>query len=110
MTMLVDPRGSIHAFSGILPVVSLGIPGELVKPALEKMFFTFRAGPLLTSPDEVRVPRPAEQQGRWSWFDHVLELSVPLAEADGRIRFPTTPPLIKEGWLKFTPNPTNDHE
>lgn len=110
MTMLVDPRGSIHAFSGLLPVFELEIPSRFVKPAIEKMFFTFRAGPFLTSPDEVRIPRPAEQQGTWAWFDNIIKTSVPIVEADGKVRFPTTPSLIKEGWLKFTPNPPKDHE
>jgi hypothetical protein len=29
---------------------------------------------------------------------------TPVAQADGAVRFPSTPPLVKEGWLKFTPN------
>jgi len=106
--MLVDPRGSIHAFSGLLPVVSLDIPNQFVTPALQKMNYLFRAGPFLTPPDEVRLPRPAERQGTWTWFDEVLKASATISAADGKVSFPTTPPLVKEGWLKFTPNPPQD--
>ncbi len=110
MTMLLDPRGSIHAFTGLLPVASLALPSRFVKPAFQKMFYTFRAGPVLTSPEEIRLPHPAERKGNWSWFDHILQTSIPIAEADGDVRFPTTPSIIREGWLQFTPNPPNDHE
>lgn len=105
LTMLVDPRGSVHAFTGLLPVARLSIPSQYVTPALQTMYYTFRAGPFLTSPDAVRIPRPAESQGVWTWFDNVLKQSAPVVQADQNVSITLTPPLIKEGWLKFTPNP-----
>jgi hypothetical protein len=108
VTMLVDPRASIHAFTGLLPVVSLDVPSEFVKPALRTMSYLFRSGPFLTSPDEVRIPRPAERKGDWSWFDNTLGQPTTCAPADEQVRLPLTPPLIKEGWLKFTPNPAQN--
>lgn len=109
LTMLVDPRGSIHAFTGLLPVLSVDIPGEFITAALEKMYYMFRAGPFLTPPDAVKLPRPAERKGTWTWFDKVLNATTAIVQADGKVSFPVTPPLVKEGWLKFTPNPdTND--
>jgi hypothetical protein len=108
LTMLVDPRGSIHAFSGLLPVVTLDIPSEFVGAALERMSYTFRAGPFLTSADEVRIPQPAEKKGTWSWFDYVTNAAVNLAKADDQVRLSTTTPLIKEGWLKFKPDSSAD--
>ncbi len=105
LTVLMDPRGSIDAFTGLLPVVTLDIPDQFIKPALQKMYYLFRAGPVLTSPEELRIPRPAARRGRWSWFDRVLNAATPVAPADGNVRFPATPPLVKEGWLKFQPNP-----
>lgn len=104
ITMLVDPRGKVHAFTGLLPVVTLDIPNQFVKPALQKMSYLFRAGPFLTAPDSVSIPRPAERKGTWTWFDNVIKTTSPITQADPRVRFPTTPPLAKEGWLKFTPN------
>jgi|GEM_PF-2038354 len=105
LTMLVDPRGPVHAFSGLLPVVTLAIPSQYVTPALNTIAYLFRAGPLLTPPDVIRLPRPAETKGGWGWFDRVLESVAPLTPADGNATITATPPLIKEGWLTFTPNP-----
>jgi hypothetical protein len=105
LTMLVDPRGSIHAFSGLLPVVDVTVPTQFVTPALNTISYVFRSGPLMTVPDAVRVPRPAENKGTWGWFDYVLTSVVPLTPSDSKVSIATTTPLIKEGWLKFTPNP-----
>lgn len=105
ITMLVDPQGSVHGFSGLLPAVSRSVPSTLAKPALARMAYLFRAGPFLTSPDKVRIPRPSARQGTWTWFDNVIQTSTDFDQTDGRVSFPSTPPLVKEGWLKFTPNP-----
>ena len=110
LTMLVDPRGSVHAFSGLLPVVTVPIPSQFVTPALKNIYYTFRAGPLLTTPDAVRLPRPAASQGTWGWFDYVLAQVTALTPADANSTIPTTAPLVKEGWLKFTPNPPPDQQ
>jgi hypothetical protein len=105
LTMLVDPRGGVHAFTGLLPVVELKIPEPLVTPALARLSYVFRAGPLLSSPEELRIPRPSERKGTWAWFDRVLGVEVPVQPADDNVRLPTTPPLVREGWLELTPNP-----
>ena len=104
ITMLVDPRAGIHAFTGILPVESLEIPGKFIKPALDGMSYTFRSGPLLTMPGEIRIPQPAENKGDWKWFDNVLKNTVPISTTDGKVNLSTTPPVVKEGWLKFKPD------
>jgi hypothetical protein len=108
LTMLVDPRGSVHAFSGLLPVVTLSIPGRFVTPALKMMAYVFRAGPFLTTRQAIRVPRPAARQGTWAWFDRVLAATTALTPADANTTISTTAPLVKEGWLKFTPNQPPD--
>jgi hypothetical protein len=105
--MLIDPRASVHAFTGLLPVTSLGLSSGFITPALRALSYLFRAGPILTSPDAVRMPRPAERSGTWSWFDLVLGHAVDLKPADGGTRLPPTPPVALEGWLKLTPNPPN---
>jgi hypothetical protein len=110
LTMLVDPRGSVHAFSGLLPVVSVGIPDQFVTPALKAISYLFRAGPFLTIPSAVRVPRPAESKGVWTWYDRVLDAVTALTPSDGNATIATTPPLVKEGWLKFTPNPPHSSD
>jgi hypothetical protein len=105
LTLLVDPRGSVHAFTGLLPVASLQVPPQFVTAPLKTMSYLFRAGPFLTSPNAVRIPRPAERQGAWAWYDNVIQTTTPLQQADANVRLSTIPPLIKEGWLKFTPSP-----
>jgi hypothetical protein len=110
LTLLVDPNGGMHAFSGLLPVTVAQVPAVYTAPPLEKISYLFRAGPFLTSPDQVRIPRPAETHGTWAWFDHVLDATTALAAADGKVSFPATPPLAKEGWLKFTPNPPTESD
>jgi hypothetical protein len=110
LTMLVDPRAAVHAFTGLLPVTTLALSDRFTSPALQAMTYLFRAGPFLTSRDAVRLPRPAERKGTWSWFDHVLGQAVPIAPADAGTRLPVTPPVALEGWLKLTPNPPADGE
>jgi hypothetical protein len=104
MTMLVDPRAKVHGFTGLLPVASLDLDDRFLTPALRSLSYLFRAGPFLTSPDAVRLPRPAESRGTWSWFDEVLGHSVPIAPADDGSRLPLTPPVALEGWLRLDPD------
>ncbi|MBV9278833.1 MAG: hypothetical protein JOZ41_02010, partial [Chloroflexi bacterium] len=108
LTLLVDPRAGVHAFTGLLPVVKLDVQSQFITPALQTMAYTFRAGPILTARDAIRVPRPAEDKGTWSWFDRVLNAATPLTPADANARISPTASQGKEGWLKFTPNPSED--
>jgi hypothetical protein len=107
LTMLMDPRGSVHAFTGLLPVASLDLPSQFVTQPLKTLSYIFRVGPFLTSPNAVRLPRPAERKGTWTWFDETIATTVPIQQSDSKARMTTIPPLIKEGWLKLTPNPPN---
>jgi hypothetical protein len=86
----------------------LDVPAWYTAAALRALSFLFRAGPILTPPDEVRFPRPAVLRGQWSWFDHGLGAMAPLAPSDGNATLPRTPARAVEGWLKFTPNPQLD--
>ena len=103
LTMLTDPRGPMHAFSGLLPVFSLEIPDEFVTPALRKISYMFRAGPYLMPSTGVRLPIPAETKGAWTWFD-MLNGKSEVQAADGSAAFPAVPPVAREGWLNFQPD------
>jgi hypothetical protein len=59
----------------------------------------------LTVPDSVRISQPAESKGTWDWFDKTSRAVVPITPSDANVSVATTPAVIKEGWLKFTPNP-----
>ena len=111
LTLLLDPRGKVHATTGLLPAASLTLPPEFYVDALRRMAVTFRVGPALTQPDVVRIPLPAENQGSWSWIrrtgtgaDLANWESDPIVAANAGARLADRPPRLIEGWLKFTPS------
>jgi len=67
VTMLVDPRASVHATSGILPVKTIDIPPDQYAGSLQRMAFTFAVHPVL-SPGRLRLPLPAESDQSWAWW------------------------------------------
>jgi hypothetical protein len=117
LTMIMDPRGSVHSQCGILPVKEVSLLSDWVDSALAKIAVTFRTGPMLVSTDQI-IPKgqtepitallltsPAEQNGTWSWVEsdgkgHWPETA--LTPVDGTANFPATPPTLREGLLKLT--------
>ena len=53
LTMLMDPRGVVHATSGVLPAYKLEIPAAYYADALKRMGVTFRVSPLLTDSEQL---------------------------------------------------------
>jgi hypothetical protein len=109
LTLLIDPRGTVHATTGILPTTKLTVPPQFYADALEQMAVTFRIGPLLTDLQAIRMPFPAERNGIWNWIratgpDQRKDFEVDdIIPADARARFAAKPPHLIDGWLKFTP-------
>lgn len=110
LTMLLDPRGKIHANTGMQPVTSFVLPPEFYTGALRRMGVTFRVGPVLTQPDTVRMPVPAEKNGTWAWMRHIGAGTDPadwetdaIVTADASARLADKPPRLMDGWLQFTP-------
>lgn len=68
VTMLMDPRGSVHATTGILPVKSIAIPEEQYNDQISNLRAVFRTGPVLMSPDDIALPLPKEPGFGWSWI------------------------------------------
>lgn len=122
VTLLLDPRGSVHARCGILPSKALRVPSRYVKSALEKMNVTFRVGPLLNEPGSLRMPLPVNVVGSWSWIartgvslnpnlDDPMEIIPTPPDAQGApltitaasqdARLPDNPIHIREGYLKL---------
>ncbi|MFT7148737.1 MAG: hypothetical protein ACI82Q_000591 [Nonlabens sp.] len=110
ITMLIDPRGKVHASSGILPIEPLVVPEHLIKDALNAMELTFRVGPLLTDPNSIRMPEPNVNSGQWSWIQKSdpndttntgiwKEEEVNKTLGEGKIDQKSA--IIKEGWLKL---------
>jgi hypothetical protein len=111
VTMLVDPRGSVHAYTGVIPVVSASLPGQLVEEFIRDLLVTFRTGPVIADPGTLRIPQPAEQHGVWSWVQAVAPPSggkgtvwaeESIVDADDRARMPDRQLQLREGWLQLS--------
>lgn len=103
LTMLVDPQGSVHAVSGILPTKSINIPADQYSKALSKLEITFPSRPILSEMGKVQLPLHAEQGYEWSWLSHNSELwddSKQIDRIDTHAHFAQQQSLI-EGWLKL---------
>lgn len=126
ITMLMEPRASIHAFTGILPVKELVLPSQFVDKPLSSMEVTFTVGPLLTRigenkntdtstelPEGVDHLPIAEKNGIWSWWEqsspnqwkgYGLNISSVNAQMTEK------PAVIREGLLQFLTDLSNDQK
>jgi hypothetical protein len=106
ITMLVDPRGSVHASTGILPVQEISLPSYYVQPALAQMEVTFQTGPLLTVTEQLQMPLPASSQGDWTWIQQpsvtVWQETTDLTKASPQAILSDIPLSVREGWLKLS--------
>ncbi len=119
ITLLVDPRASIHAFTGILPVKELTLPTQFVDTPLSSMEVTFSVGPLLTRIGTNTNSRTAtilanginhlpiaENNGVWSWWEKSVAQGgqwqgYGLNVASVNAQLSVTPAAIREGLLQF---------
>lgn len=110
LTVLMDPRGSIPAVSGILPVETVSLPPGVVS-AMNTLLATFRVGPLLIDPREVQMPLPGNVSGTWSWIARtgvtVWETVANLKSSQPQALLPTAIPAAREGWLGLVPTPAS---
>lgn len=100
LALLLDPRGVVHATSGIVPARELAVPHEQYAPALAALEAVFLTTPLVTDAGVLRLPLPAEPGFRWTWLgdeDAPLERPAPAASF--------APQAVREGWLRLTPDP-----
>lgn len=116
LTMLADPRAPVHAVSDIVPVTSLSFPPALADPAIGSMALLFDVSPALTVLDpgapgtapSVAMPTPATRDFSWSWLEPGAAGAVgtfkTVPSAPGAA-FPTTPPTLRSGWLRLSPDP-----
>jgi hypothetical protein len=107
VTLLLDPRGTVHVASGILPVVSMQLPGALVTEALERMEATLRVGPVLGADEHFRIPVPEDITGSWTWVDldrtreHPWTADPEVGKPETGRGVPSKPLRIRDGWLSF---------
>jgi len=103
LTMLVDPQGSVHAVSGILPTKSIKIPTDQYAEALRKLEVTFLSTPILTDQETTNVPLAAEPGYQWSWLTRRGAAWIESAEIekiDTHATFSGQQRIV-EGWLKL---------
>jgi len=105
-TLIIDPRGSVHAYTGILPVLSAQLPPQAVETFMRQLQVTFRTGPIIADPGTLRIPQPAENHGTWSWIQRVgppknWETDA-IVDADDQARLPDGSLQLREGWLQLS--------
>jgi hypothetical protein len=67
LTMLVDPRGKVHATTGMHPAKAIEIPPDQYAQALKNIEITFLSAPVLADPSTMELPLPMEGGYTWSW-------------------------------------------
>lgn len=116
VTILFDPRGGIHATSGVFPVKEINLPPDMYADALESLEMAFLTTPVLASLREISqtendiseiiyqlgLPTPAQDGGEWTWLENNLtSWSTPatIIGVDDRAGMSYADQQIREGWL-----------
>jgi hypothetical protein len=107
--MLVDPRGSVHATTGVLPAKRITIPGRDYDDALRRLAVSTLCAPVLTGPAGVALPVPLVPGFGWSWVAADQSETAQPGGAPAQRAAPW-PARLHEGWLKLAPSPAPDAE
>jgi hypothetical protein len=109
VTMLVDPRAGVHATTGILPSQTLTLPPIFYEQPLAQMEISFQAGPIIVDAEAIRLPRPSEQSGTWSWVQKNATGDAaaawdqdPISPTADQARILRMPQELRDGWMKLT--------
>lgn len=109
LTVLMDPRGTLHATTGILPTTVLDLSHEQVGPALDAISVTFRTSSLLCDPGRIQVALPSEPGYTWSWLERTTagweETAGDGIEPPSTRAKLTAQQQVRDGWLKLSPAP-----
>ena len=107
LTLIVDPRASVHATTGILPVNELAIPPDQYSATMQNLAMTFFTAPVLEAQTGLVVALPQETGFDWQWIAPAPATPVDLAAnaADDAARYGYSPQTVLEGWLRLTPAP-----
>jgi hypothetical protein len=110
LTLLLEPHCLVHASCGMTPRKDIGLRREWITDALAKIAPTFRFGPVLVDPKQIRMPAANDIQGKWSW-DHRSDASTwaedALVRGTGNATLSQDPAAVMEGWLKISPLPSD---
>ncbi|MBK7936636.1 MAG: hypothetical protein IPJ82_05895 [Lewinellaceae bacterium] len=69
VSMLIDPRGTVHVTTGILPVKEVNVPTNQYLPAMQRLGVTFLTSPLLSPAGRIASLLPTEEGFDWSWLE-----------------------------------------
>jgi hypothetical protein len=119
VVVLMDPRGCVHATTGILPVKQIDIPPSQYADALAALGVCFEVAPILSgtnapaahggAPPMVMI-MPKVSSGTWNWVttNGTDWAVVPLSDAaTAKATLNYSPQQISEGWLRLTKPGTN---
>ncbi len=113
VTVLVDPRGVVHATTGILPTKTIVIPPDQYAQALQAMSVTFFSAPILTprQEGEIALPLPKEAGYTWAWVEktdkNAWHDGAKIVDVNRQARF-SGQQEIREGWLRLQKSPANN--
>lgn len=106
VTLVVDPRASLHVVANFVPEIVATLPTAGVSAALQAIDLTFRVGPLINDAGSVSLPLPADIHGTWSWLYHpsvtLWSDAEPIQNDDAIARFTQGARHLNEGWLKLS--------
>jgi hypothetical protein len=103
LTLLVDPRGSVHATTGILPTKAIDIPADHYAQALRNLEVTFLTAPIVADHGQIDLPLPGEPGFAWSWLERQDGTwgTSPIGAVSDQATFASRE--LREGWIRLTP-------
>nr|WP_237694796.1 DUF6603 domain-containing protein [Streptomyces sp. SID5468] len=117
LTLLMDPYGTVHATTGILPTAALLLPSGAFEEPLAALTAAFRFGPMPVLPSRVEgdargdapqlaLPVPSGRHGTWTWEQRTADggwRSHPTRSASTAPDLPAPRPELRTGWLQLHP-------
>jgi hypothetical protein len=117
VTVLMDPRASLHATTGIVPVKQVDLPAAFVDAPLSNLEISFAMGPVMAYvqpsvaqggetppfPMSVTYPRPTEQNGTWAWWEATGSTwtGYEVLDATAQAAMPPVSASLREGILQL---------
>ena len=98
--LLMNVDGLVHLTSGILPVFEWKIPAKYTTSAIENMSVSFRVGPIVNDPHNLRLVKPANETKKISWQQHGKTEKTDFQNASSDAYFPKGKNVLSDGWIK----------
>jgi hypothetical protein len=104
----MDPAAKVHLTSGIVPRKSIELARDWTAPALDRLLPSFRVGPVLVDPEEVRMPISNLLAGGQDWTRRGTETTWrddPIVAATMQALLPEDAAVLEEGYIRLNPAP-----